>query len=344
METRDIIKKTNPFFIAEIGLNHNGEYHTAEKMILEAARCGAHAVKFQTFVPELMNSPFTRDILEKGEDRTSDYSIIDFFKKFIFSEEQLSSLKKLSSEKKLIFFSAPFDIPSVDMLEKIGITMYKIASSEITNIPLLKKTGSTKKPVILSTGMASEDEIETALFTLTGQGAKDIILLHCVSLYPLEPHEANLKRIVSLKERFKIPVGISDHSRGIESAVVAAALGAAVFEKHFKLNHNHDCPDKDVSVTPEEFINMVNSVNNAIKITGTGEIASRGREMETAKGARRSLFAADDIKAGSTITEELLVPLRPGTGIPVSEFYNITGKKAVVDIKKGSLIRYRDIL
>lgn len=344
MMNLEIMKNTNPFFIAEIGLNHNGDFYTAEKMIIKAAQCGAHAVKFQTFVPELMNSPFTKDILENEKDKSSDYSIINFFKNFVFSEDQLSSLKKLSEEKGLIFFSAPFDIPSVDMLEKIGIPMYKIASSEITNIPLLKKTGLTKKPVILSTGMASEDEIATAISTLSNQGTRDIILLHCVSLYPLEPHEANLKRIVSLKERFKIPVGISDHSISIDSAVVAAALGAVVFEKHFKLNHDHDCPDKDVSITPEEFSTMINSVNNAIKITGTGEIASRGREMETAKGARRSLFAAENITAGSIITEKALVPLRPGTGIPVSEFYNITGKKAVVDIKKGSIIRYKDIL
>ncbi len=344
MKTWEIIKKTNPFFIAEIGLNHNGNFHTAEKMILAAAQSGAHAVKFQTFVPELMNSPFTKDLIENRKDESPDYTIIKFFKNFIFSNEQLTSLKKLSEEKGLIFFSAPFDIPSIDMLENIGTAMYKIASSEITNLPLLKKAGSTKKPVILSTGMANEDEIAKAISTLSNHGASNIILLHCVSLYPLEPHEANLQRIASLKDRFKIPVGISDHGRDIESALVAAALGATVFEKHFKLDHDHDCPDKDVSVTPDEFSTMINSVNNAIRLKGTGEIAPKGRETETAKGARRSLFAANNIKAGSIITEEDLVPLRPGTGIPVSEFYNITGKKAVVDIKKGSLIKYKDIL
>ena len=344
MKTWEIIKKTNPFFIAEIGLNHNGSFQTAEKMILAAAQCGAHAVKFQTFVPELMNSPFTKDLIENGKNESPDYTIIDFFKNFVFSKEQLTSLKKLSEEKGLIFFSAPFDIPSLNMLENIGTAMYKIASSEITNIPLLKKTGSTKKPVILSTGMANEDEIAKAISILSSHGANNIILLHCVSLYPLEAHEANLQRIVSLKDQFKIPVGISDHGRGIESALIAAALGANVFEKHFKLDHNHDCPDKNVSVTPDEFATMINSINNVIELKGTGEIAPKGREVETAKGARRSLFAANNITTGSIIAEEDLVPLRPGTGIPVSEFYNITGKKAVVDIKKGSLIKYKDIL
>jgi len=343
MEKNRLLKIKEPFFIAEIGLNHNGDYAAAEEMIRKAAQCGADAVKFQTFVPELMNSPFTGDLLSGKENPKPDKSITDFFRKFVFSEEEYKKLKKLSIEAGLVFFSAPFDAPSVDMLEKIDIPIYKVASSEVTNIPLLKRIGLTKKPVLLSTGMACEEEINIAVSTLKSQGTGQIVILHCVSLYPIEAEEANLGRITALKKRFNTMVGLSDHSRGTDSAAIAAALGAGVFEKHFKLSHNHDCPDKDVSVTPEEFASMIKSVKSAVTMTGTGAIDSNGRESETAKGARRSLFAAEDIKAGSVITEKHLVPLRPGTGIPVSEFYSIAGKQAVVDIKKGSLIKYSDI-
>jgi sialic acid synthase SpsE len=343
MKNNELFKIKEPFFIAEIGLNHNGNYAAAEEMIRKASECGADAVKFQTFVPELMNSLFTRDLLSGKMNPEPDMSIIDFFRTFVFSEDEYRRLRDLAHEAGLIFFSAPFDTPSVDMLERIDIPLYKVASSEITNIPLLERIGLTGKPVLLSTGMAREDEIDKAVSILKGHGSGQIVILHCVSLYPLEAEEANLGRITALKKRFNTTVGLSDHSRGTFSAGIAAALGAKVFEKHFRLNHNHDCPDKDVSATPEEFKFMVESVKLAITMTGTGAIECKGRECETAKGARRSLFAAEDIKTGTIIREKQLIPLRPGTGIPVSEFYSVTGKQAVVDIKKGSLIKYSDI-
>ena len=343
MKNNKLFKIKEPFFIAEIGLNHNGNFTTAEKMIRKASQCGADAVKFQTFIPELMNSPFTRDLMSGKENPEEDMSIIDFFRTFVFSEDEYRKLRDLAHEEGLIFFSAPFDIPSVDMLERIDIPLYKAASSEITNIPLLEKIGLTGKPVILSTGMACKEEIDKAVSTLKSSGSGEIIILHCVSLYPLEAEEANLGRITALKKHFSTTVGLSDHSRGINTAGIAAALGARVFEKHFRLDHNHDCPDKDVSVTPEEFKSMIESIKSAITMTGTGEIECKGREIGTAKGARRSLFAAEDIKTGTTIKKKQLVPLRPGTGIPVSEIYSVTGKQAVVDIKKGSLIKYSDI-
>jgi len=343
MTIKEFLIGSDPFFIAEIGLNHNGSFAEAEEMILKAAGCGAHAVKFQTFIPELMNSPFTKDLLESGKDETPDYGVIDFLSKFIFTEEEYRLLKKRAVEKGLIFFSAPFDNPSVDLLERLEVPLYKAASSEITNLPLLKKIGRTGKPVILSTGMADENEIDNALKTLEAEGSGEIILLHCVSLYPLEAHEANLQRICSLKERFNRRIGISDHSRGTDSALAASALGASVFEKHFKLSNNHDCPDSDVSATPEEFEALIAKVKSAAEMRGSGSINPEGRELNTARGARRSLFAAEDISAGSAIEERHIVLLRPGCGIPADRIYDIAGRKAVVDIKKGSLIKYTEI-
>jgi len=343
MTINEYLTSTDPLFIAEIGLNHNGSFAEAEEMILKAAGCGAHAVKFQTFLPELMNSPFTKALLESGKDAAPDYGVIDFLSKFIFTEEEYRLLKKRAVEKGLIFFSAPFDVPSVELLERLEVPLYKAASSEITNLPLLKKIGSTGKPVLLSTGMADDNEIDNALKILEKEGSGEIILLHCVSLYPLEAHEANLTRICSLKERFNRRIGISDHSRGTDSALIASALGASVFEKHFKLSSSHDCPDRDVSVTPEEFALLIEKVKSAAEMTGSGNINPEGRELNTARGARRSLFAAEDIDSGSAIEEKHIVLLRPGCGIPADKIYEITGKKAVVDIKKGSLIKYTDI-
>lgn len=343
MKNNELFRLKAPFFVAEIGLNHNGNFHEAEEMIRKAAQSGADAVKFQTFVPELMNSPLTESLIKGSSEPVPDRSIIEFFRKFVFSEEEYLKLQKLSNDMGVIFFSAPFDPPSLEMLERIGTPLYKVASSEVTNIPLLEKIGATGKPVLLSTGMAGEDEIETALSTLRNNGSGQIVTLHCVSLYPHEPEEANLGRIVSLNKRFGTPTGLSDHSRGTDSAAIAAALGAGVFEKHFMLSSDHDCPDRDVSVTPEEFKSMIESVKSAIIMKGSGGIECKGREENTAKGARRSLFAAEDIRAGTAIRGSHLVPLRPGTGIPVAEFYSVTGKQALVDIKKGSLIKYSDI-
>jgi len=328
-----------PLFIAEIGLNHNGDINTAEKMIEKAAEAGAHAVKFQTFVPELMNSPFTSSLMQGDAEPVIDNSIIDFFRTFIFSREQWLRLKKKAGECGVVFFSAPFDQPSVDLLESINVPLYKIASSEVTNPPLLKKIASTGKPVILSTGMSTADEIDTAIRFLEENGAGGITLLHCVSLYPLDDSEANLNRIISLKERFGRPVGISDHSRDYAAVMIAAAFGAEVIEKHFKLSDDHDCPDKEVSLSPQQFREMVTASQRAILMAGDGKIEYSGRESQTARGARRSLFAAEDLAAGSVLTEDNITCLRPGTGIPASRIYEFTGRKLKTDIKHGSILK-----
>jgi sialic acid synthase SpsE len=328
-----------PVFIAEIGLNHNGNIDAAEKMIEKAAESGAHAVKFQTFLPELMNSPLTSSLMNGAAEPVKDFSIQEFFRTFVFSKEQWLRLKKKSEECGVLFFSAPFDLPSVELLESINVPLYKIASSEVTNPPLLKKVASTGKPVILSTGMSTAAEIDTAIKILEENGAGEIVLLHCVSLYPLDDSEANLSRIVSLREHFGRPVGISDHSRDYASVMIAAALGAAVVEKHFKLADDHDCPDKDVSLSPAHFREMIRAAERGSLMAGDGKIELSGRETETARGARRSLFAARDLTAGSILSETDLHCLRPGTGIPASRLYEFTGRKLNTDVKEGSILK-----
>jgi len=326
-------------FIAEIGLNHNGDLKLAEEMITKAAEAGADAVKFQTFIPEKMVSPYNSSLLKNGNEDYKDYEIIDFFKKFCFTFNQWKTLKEVSDSCGVEFFSAPFDNESVDLLEDLDVRLYKIASSELTNTPLLKKTGSTKKPVILSTGMSKPEEIETSVQNLMQSGCPEITLLHCVSLYPTEKNEANLNRIVSLKDRFKTAVGLSDHTGDYETAVIAAALGSVVFEKHFIIDKNHECPDKMVSITAEQFKEMIDKVNHTISIMGDGRIEYSEREAHTAHGARRSLFADRDIKAGDTLTEEDIIALRPGTGLSPDMIDNIIGKKSKANINAGSIIK-----
>jgi len=334
-----IFNDKKSIFIAEIGLNHNGRFGEAHEMIARAAESGADAVKFQTFVPELMNSPYTRSLMERGDESFTDRAVIDFLARFTLRGEDYVKLKERASACGVEFFSAAFDAPSVDLLERTGVRLYKIASSEVTNIPLLEKVASCRKPVIMSTGMSRAHEIGSAIEALAANGCPEICLLHCVSLYPMEPAEANLLRIVSLREMFGLHTGLSDHSAGHETAAAAAILGARVFEKHFKLSDSHDCPDAAVSLSPAAFREMVLKVNEALLMPGSGEIGFSGREGETAAAARRSLFAARDIAEGDIIGREDLVALRPGKGMSASMFYSVAGKKALRDISAGSLIK-----
>lgn len=327
-------------FIAEIGLNHNGDASLAEEMIVRAAEAGADAVKFQTFNPEKMNSPYTSSLLKNGEEKDPDYGIIDFFKQFTFTRDQWIKLKNISGQCRTEFFSAPFDIESVELLESIDVRLYKAASSELTNTPLLRKIGATKKPVILSTGMAAEKDIELSLKCLKESGNSRIVLLHCVSLYPAKAEEANLKRIISLREKFGVSVGLSDHTGDYQSAVIAAAMGVSVIEKHFKIDENHDCPDKDVSLTAESFKEMIEKVNDTLVLMGDGKIQYSGRETDTARAARKSLFALKKISSGEIISEDSVIALRPGVGISPNMIDDITGKKSKIDINKGSLLKW----
>jgi N,N'-diacetyllegionaminate synthase len=330
---------TKAIYIAEIGLNHNGDIDIAKKMIKAAAKSGAHKVKFQTFIPEKMNSVYTKSLINTGIEENPDSSLIDFFKQFILTKEEYLSLKNYAREKNVIFFSSPFDFESVDLLEDIGVPLYKIASSELTNIPLLGKIASTKKPVILSTGMSKKDEIEMAIKSLKSIHNIEIVLMHCVSLYPLPHEEINIKRIVELKKTFNLPVGFSDHSKGYDADILAAAVGARIFEKHFTIDNKYDCPDKDLSLTPDQFSEMIENVEKTIEMLGSGNIEYNKNEAITAKGAKRSIFALKFIPKGKIIEEKDLVLLRPGTGIPPMEIHSIIGKEATLNIKENFLIR-----
>jgi N,N'-diacetyllegionaminate synthase len=336
---KNIFPDKEQVFIAEIGLNHNGSIKNALDMIREAHRAGADAVKFQTFLPEHMNSVYTSSLIKYGIEKDASLNEREFFSRFVLSAKEYDQINTLSLQLKIEFFSSPFDIKSVDFLEQLGVRLYKIASSEVTNHILLKRIAETKKPVIISTGISNEKEISMALDLLKKYGTSDIVLMHCVSLYPLQPESANLKRILSLSEAFRCTMGFSDHTKDSKTSELAAALGATFFEKHFTLNDQLDCPDKALSLTPDEFQKYIGSVKLVNKILGNGEINYSSSEKEVARLARKSLFAKKAIRKDTVISQDDVIAKRPGIGLPVYKLNEIIGKKTNTEIPEDYLLR-----
>ncbi len=326
-------------YIAEIGMNHNGDPELAREHIRAAALSGADAVKFQTFVPSRMNSVYSDSLLEQGCEKAATKKHEDFFKQFVIPFDAYLELKVLCDDLGIVFFSSPFDDVSVTMLERLDVPLYKVASSELTNHILLKEIALTGKPVILSTGICDEKEISMALDIFDRHSSAEIVLMHCVSLYPLMPSDVNLKRIVTLSERFGKAVGFSDHTPDSKASAYASLLGSRVFEKHFTISSAHDCPDRAVSADPEVFSGMICDVEEAIEMTGTGKIKYGREESLTARAARRSLFAKRFIPEGKVLEEDDVVALRPGTGLPVYELENLIGKKSKNDIPANYIIK-----
>lgn len=334
-----IPRKRSGIYIAEIGLNHNGSVDAARDMIRAASRAGADAVKFQTFVPELLISPFAEDLLREGKEGQGDWHAVEFFRRCTLAAHAYRELNETAGNEGVEFFSSVFDIPSLELLENLGVRLYKIASSEVTNHPLIEAVAKTGKPAILSTGMAIEKEIEDAVSIFRKHSRAELVLLHCVSIYPLSPQEANLARIPSLARRFNLPVGFSDHTRDPFTAAIAAAFGARIFEKHFTIDRLHECPDKEISCTPDEFSRMVELTEKAIAMAGSGAIDYGAAEAETARASRRSLFARRSIPRGSILEVGDCVALRPGIGIPPSEIDAVVGKRTRIAIPEGYMIK-----
>jgi len=343
MDNNTLIHKIfsgEPVFVAEIGLNHNGNPEQALLHVEAAARGGADAVKFQTFVPELMVSRYADSLLKEEREGEPDYSTIEFFRKLVLTGDTLDRVKQRAIDNGVVFFSSPFDIPSVELLESMEVPLYKVASSEVTNHHLLERIARTGKPVLMSTGMSSINDIRSAVEVMVAQGNDRVVLLHCVSKYPVPPEQAGLKKLGILADAFSCPVGFSDHSRGSTAAMCAAAAGARVFEKHFKLEENYACPDASVSLTPDEFSGFIDDVCQVVAMMGAaGDDDSLLADAETAKGARRSLFSSTFLKVGHVIQPGDIVCKRPGVGIPAYRLEEYTGKTVRTDIPEDYLIR-----
>ncbi|UOG35393.1 N-acetylneuraminate synthase [Leptospira noguchii] len=327
--------------IAEAGVNHNGDLELARKLIDVAANAGADIVKFQTFEAERLvtKSAKKADYQNSATDNTAE-SQYEMLKKLELSKENHEKLIQHCKQTGIEFLSTAFDLQSLAFLEQLNLSRYKIPSGEITNLPYLQKIGSSGKPIILSTGMSTLGEIESALLVLETTGAKrdQITVLHCNTEYPTPYSDVNLSAMKSIADAFKIKVGYSDHTSGIEVSVAAVALGASVIEKHFTLDRSLPGPDHKASLEPNELKGMVRSIRNVELSLGDGIKKPSSSEFKNISIARKSIVAASSIKAGEIFTRENLTTKRPGDGISPMRLNEVIGLKAKRDFFEDELI------
>lgn len=329
------------FIVAEVGSNHDQKLEQAKQLIDVAAGAGVDAVKFQTFVADKIVAKIGQKA--KYMEKVSEESMYEIFKRIELPREWHSELAEYANKKGLIFLSSPFDKEAVDLLDALGVPAFKVASGELTNFSLLKYMAKKKKPIILSTGAATMKEVAEAISVIKSAKNEKIILLHCVMNYPVADEDANLLAINAMKRRFKVPVGYSDHTLGVTAPVVAAALGAAVIEKHFTLSRELSGPDHFYAIEPGELKTMVNSVRMVGKLLGLPVKQPVKSEREILKLARRSIFAKVGIPAGATITGEMLAVLRPAIGLEPKYLEKVIGKQAKVNIKQYEPITWDKI-
>jgi len=330
------------FIIAEAGVNHNGDINIAKNLIDKACEAGVDAIKFQTFKPENL---VTREAskAEYQKNTTGDGNQFEMLKKLELSLKDHITIKEYCKKKDITFISTPFDFESVDLLEKVGVPLYKVSSGDLTNLPLLKYIANKNKPIILSTGMASLGEVEEAIETIFKTGNQSLILLHCTSNYPTAYENVNLCAMLTMKEAFKLPIGYSDHTIGIEVPIAAVTLGAKVIEKHFTLDKTMPGPDHKASLEPYELKQMVNSIRNIEKAMGNGIKRCNKNEENNKFVSRKSVVAKYDIKKGEIITKDLLDYKRPENGLLPKFADYIIGNKAKVEIKKDEIINFNKI-
>ncbi len=333
--------------IAEAGVNHNGDLNTAKKLIDVAAKAGVDMVKFQTFKADDLVSKEAKkaryQINNTGEANDTQYEML---KKLELSERDHITLIKYANSKGIEFFSTAFDVKGLEFLNSLGFRLFKVPSGEITNYPYLKKIASFGKPVILSTGMASLEEVGQALQVLTSEGLtnEEITVLHCNTEYPTPMKDVNLKAMTTIHRAFNVEIGYSDHTLGIEVPIAAVALGARVIEKHFTLDRSLPGPDHMASLEPNELKHMVDSIRNIeASISGSGNKTPSESEVRNIEIVRKSLHLNKDLKKGTIISSNDLVVLRPATGISPMRIEEVIGKSLTKDVKAYDSIMEEDI-
>jgi len=322
--------KNSVFIIAEAGVNHNGDIHIAMKLIDAAVSAGADAVKFQTFKTENVVSQTAPKAQYQKETGESNESQFDMLKKLELDIDAHKTLLSYCQKKGIKFLSTPFDHKSIDLLESLGLDVYKIPSGEITNLPYLRHIGSLSKKVIMSTGMSTMSEIKEALSILLKAGTlkENITILHANTMYPTPMQDVNLRAMLTIQNYFDIPVGYSDHTLGIEVDIAAVAMGATVIEKHFTLDKTLDGPDHQASLNPDELKSMVMAIRNIEKAMGDGKKVVSSSEKENKDIARKSITAIQKINKGDIFTEDNITVKRPGNGISPMKWDEVIGSKA----------------
>lgn len=323
------------YIIAEMSANHAGSIERAKEIIRAAKNAGADCIKIQTYTPDTLTIDCHNEYFEVKNGTWEGENLYSLYGKAYTPWEWQKELKEEADKVGIDFFSTPFDKTSVDFLEEMGVEFYKIASFEMIDLPLIEYVASKGKPIIMSTGMASLEEIKEAVETVKMTGNDQLILLKCSSAYPAISDDMHLKTIVDMKQKFDLPIGLSDHSMGSLGATVAIALGGNVIEKHFCLSREIENPDASFSMTPEEFAKMVQDIRNTEKAMG---VATYGvsKQEESSMVFRRSIFVVKDVKKGENFTEENTRIIRPGYGIKPKYFGDILGTKATKDIKEGT--------
>jgi len=321
--------------IAEISANHCQELRKAVEMVKRAKECGADIVKFQTYTPDTLTLNVKNKYFEVKHPRWKGQTLYQLYEKAYTPWSWFKKLKKVADDSGLIFLSTAFERTAVDFLEDLGVSIHKIASFELVDLPLIEYMAKTKKPMILSTGMANLSEIRDAVETARGAGAKEIILLKCVSSYPARPEEMNLRTIPHMREMFGLPVGISDHTLGIGVSIAAVSLGAMMVEKHFTLSKKVKSPDSFFSLEPQEFKELVSNIRIVEKAVGHVHYGPTKGEKE-GKVFRRSLFAVRDIRKGEILSEENVRSIRPTFGLRPKYIKDVLGKRSRKSIRKGT--------
>ncbi len=327
--------------IAEAGVNHNGSIKMAKQLIDVATEAGADIVKFQTFKAGKLVSKAARQAeYQKANLKNMDDSQYNMLKKLELDEAMHIELIDYCQQKGITFLSTGFDEESVDMLDRLGVPFYKIPSGEITNKPYLQHIARKLKPVVISTGMADLNEIKEALDVLTGEGLdlSMITVLHCNTEYPTPMEDVNLKAMLTIKETFKVKVGYSDHTKGIEVAIAAVAMGAEVIEKHFTLDRNLPGPDHKASLEPDELKAMVSAIRNIELALGDGVKKASKSEIKNITIVRKSIVAIKEIKKGEIFSTQNIAAKRPGNGISPMRWDEIIGEKAIKEFKPDDLI------
>lgn len=333
-------KDDSIFIIAEAGVNHNGDINIAQKLIDEAVKVGADAIKFQTFITEKLVTDYASMANYQKNNLNISDSQFNMLKDLELSFDDFYKLERYCNSKGILFLSTPFDKESADFLESINIEAFKIGSGDLTNIPLIKHIARFNKPIILSSGMSDLGDIEDALRPINNSGNKKVAVLHCTSNYPADLKSVNLKAMLTIRDSFNVLCGYSDHTEGITIPIAAAALGANIIEKHFTLDKSMKGPDHKASLEPSDFKKMIDGVRAVEAALGTGVKNYTLSEKDTISVARKSIVAAKNISKGEIITEEMLDYKRPGNGLSPKYYQEVIGKKARMSIKTDEQIRF----
>jgi pseudaminic acid synthase len=336
IDKKNIGKGKPTYIIAELSANHNHDFKLVKEMVHAAKNSGADAVKFQTYTPDTMTLNIDNEYFRIQNDSVwAGKTLYELYEQAYMPWEWQEELVQIGKDLGITVFSTPFDNTAVDFLESLDIAAYKIASFEITDLPLIKKITKTGKPIMMSTGMASLAEIDEAVQIIKKNG-NDLILFHCTSSYPAPPSEMNILTISHLKETFCVPVGLSDHFLGNEIAIASVALGACVIEKHFTLDRSIKTPDSFFSIEPRELARLVNTIRNVEQALGNTFKSGRGEEEKKNLRFRRSIFTIKEISAGEKFTQENVKVIRPAFGLSPHYWEIVLKSQATRNLSKGT--------